>query len=92
MGAGNLGTVPSLSEDDGHPWIGADFPLDATSERVMKRLFAEGDEPETRLAWLEELAEKSVCPECGSRIDVKTDGNARIFCTSHSSHIDWPKE
>ena len=92
MGVGNLGTVPSISEEWGHPWIGAEFPLDAGSERVMKSLFAEGDEPETRLAWLEELAEQTVCPVCGSGIDVKTEGHARLFCTNHSSHLDWPTE
>mgnify|MGYP001186633195 FL=1 len=92
MGVGNLGTVPSISEESGHPWIGAEFPLDDGSERVMKCLFAEGDEPETRLAWLEELAEQSACPVCGSRIDVKTDGHARLFCTSRSSHLDWPTD
>lgn len=92
MGVGNLGTVPTISEESGHPWIGAEFPLDASSERVMKSLFAEGDEPETRLAWLEELAEQTVCPVCGSGIDVKTEGHARLFCTNHSSHLDWPTE
>ena len=53
----------------------------------VKRLIEEGDEKETRQAWLEEIADRAKCPVCGSGLYVK---KMRIKCESASSHVSWP--
>lgn len=54
---------------------------------LVKRLIEEGDEKETRQAWLEEIADRAKCPVCGSGLYVK---KMRIKCESASSHVSWP--
>jgi len=54
---------------------------------LVKRLIEEGDEKETRQAWLEEIAERAKCPICQSGLEMK---KMRIRCKSASSHFVWP--
>ncbi len=64
---------------DENPFVGVD--------ELVKRLREEGDEKETRQAWLEEIAERASCPICGGQLRVK---KMRIRCVDESSHIAWP--
>lgn len=66
-----------LKED--HPFEGVD--------ELVKRLLAEGDEKETRQAWLEEIAERAKCPECDGDLHLK---KMRIRCVADASHVAWP--
>ena len=66
-----------LKED--HPFEGVD--------ELVKRLLAEGDEKETRQAWLEEIAERTKCPVCDGDLHLK---KMRIRCVAESSHVAWP--
>ena len=66
-----------LKED--HPFEGVDG--------LVKRLLAEGDEKETRQAWLEEIAERAKCPVCDGDLHLK---KMRIRCVAESSHVAWP--
>jgi len=66
-----------LKED--HPFEGVD--------ELVKRLLAEGDEKETRQAWLEEIAERAKCPECDGDLHLK---KMRIRCVAEASHVAWP--
>lgn len=66
-----------LKED--HPFEGVD--------ELVKRLLAEGDEKETRQAWLEEIAERAKCPVCDGDLHLK---KMRIRCVAESSHVAWP--
>ena len=66
-----------LKED--HPFEGVD--------ELVKRLLAEGDEKETRQAWLEEIAERAKCPVCDGDLHLK---KMRIRCVADASHVAWP--
>jgi membrane associated rhomboid family serine protease len=54
---------------------------------LVKRLLAEGDEKETRQAWLEEISERAKCPICDGDLHLK---KMKIRCNSDSSHVAWP--
>ena len=52
----------SMGGLDDDPWCAADKPLEGEAARILLRLREEGDELETRRAWLEELSEHTICP------------------------------
>jgi len=56
-------------------------------DNLVKRLLEEGDEKETRQAWLEEIAERAKCPVCEGDLQLK---KMRIRCVVESSHVAWP--
>ena len=56
-------------------------------DNLVKRLLEEGDEKETRQAWLEEIAERAKCPVCEGDLHLK---KMRIRCVVESSHVAWP--
>ena len=66
--------------------ISEENPFEGVDE-LVKRLIEEGDEKETRQAWLEEIADRAKCPVCGSGLYVK---KMRIKCESASAHVSWP--
>ena len=61
-------------------------PFEGVDE-LVKRLIEEGDEKETRQAWLEEIADRAKCPVCDGKLHLK---KMRIRCESESSHVVWP--
>jgi membrane associated rhomboid family serine protease len=61
-------------------------PFEGVDE-LVKRLREEGDEKETRQAWLEEIAERTKCPVCEGDLHLK---KMRIRCVAESSHVAWP--
>ena len=61
-------------------------PFEGVDE-LVKRLLAEGDEKETRQAWLEEIADRAKCPVCEGDLQFK---KMRIRCVVESSHVAWP--
>ena len=70
------------------PWDGN---LTGPARRTLQRLREEGDELETRQAWLEQLAEQAQCPVCGAELTTQqTEGNTILRCTLDRSHIEWP--
>jgi membrane associated rhomboid family serine protease len=73
------------------PWEDAGKPLSGNAEKVLQRLRAEGDELETRRAWLEELAEFANCPECGAALKVEIhDEVTQLSCSDSRKHLLWP--
>ena len=66
--------------------ISSENPFEGVDD-LVKRLHEEGDEKETRQAWLEEIAERAKCPVCGESLHLK---KMRIRCVSDSSHVVWP--
>lgn len=73
------------------PWTVAGKPLEGRAERVLMKLREEGDELETRRAWLEELAENTICPVCGGEVLTVDDrGVCRLSCHVSAEHIRWP--
>ena len=61
-------------------------PFEGVDE-LVKRLHEEGDEKETRQAWLEEIADRAKCPVCEGDLHLK---KMRIRCVVESSHVAWP--
>ena len=80
-----ISRMRDLSTD---PWDG---DLTGAALRTLQRLREEGDELETRQAWLEQLAEQAQCPVCKGDIDtVEVDGIAVLRCRIDSNHLEWP--
>jgi len=70
------------------PWDGN---LTGPARRTLQRLREEGDEIETRQAWLEQLAEQAQCPVCGDELTTQeTEGITILRCALERSHIEWP--
>ena len=73
------------------PWGEAGKPLEGQAARVLTRLREEGDEPETRRAWLEELSEHTICPICEGEIVAVVSGlDCHIECNISNKHVNWP--
>lgn len=80
--------IPELGTD---PWRLSGAPLEGKSLRVLEKLIEEGDEMETRRAWLEELSEHTICPVCGGEIlAVTKNRQTSIKCGVSESHLMWP--
>jgi len=78
----------SLESD---PWTEAEKELQEEAARILKRLREEGDELETRRAWLEELSEQVICPVCGGEVKAVLSGeNCTLKCDLSAKHIRWP--
>ena len=80
-----ISRMGDLSTD---PWGGN---LTGPAVRTLQRLRDEGDELETRQAWLEQLAEQTQCPVCKGELDtVEVGGITRLRCRLDSNHLEWP--
>jgi len=81
--------VDLSSIDD--PWTAAGQPIPKNLREPLKKLRQEGDEVETRLAWMEQIAVLGQCPRCSNELVMNEhfDG-PRINCTQSSDHLDWP--
>ncbi len=76
---------------DNDPWSSANSPLEENGRRILKRLREEGDEIETRRAWLEELAENTICPYCGGEVLTKVENRVCFLtCGQSERHFKWP--
>ena len=71
-----------------------DVPWKGSSEKVkhvLAKLRAEGDELETREAWLEVLCEVAFCPQCDGGLRLIGAGDVpQVECESNSGHLRWP--
>jgi membrane associated rhomboid family serine protease len=73
------------------PWNNSEYLLDKAASRTLQRLREEGDEIETRQAWLEQLSEQAMCPECGGEIVISAaSGISVLNCSKSPSHLNWP--
>jgi len=76
---------------DNDPWSSANSPLEGNGRRILERLREEGDEIETRRAWLEELAENTICPYCGGEVLTKVENRVCFLtCGQSERHFKWP--
>ncbi|MFL2493469.1 MAG: rhomboid family intramembrane serine protease [Candidatus Thalassarchaeum sp.] len=81
-------SMGALDED---PWSESGKPLSGAAARILLRLREEGDELETRRAWLEELSEHTICPVCDGEIITDLNGEiCRLRCILSGSHLKWP--
>jgi len=82
------GMIPDLGIN---PWKLKGRNLEGAALRVLEKLKSEGDELETRRAWLEELAEHTLCPECEGEIFCITEnGRSWVECGVSNRHLKWP--
>ena len=74
------------------PWMLAGIEAPPPVKRILHRLREEGDEEETRRAWIEELADNAICPICGGGLTALTNrsGDYYVTCSSDHKHISWP--
>ncbi|MEC9458212.1 MAG: rhomboid family intramembrane serine protease [Candidatus Thermoplasmatota archaeon] len=83
--------IDNLREMGEDPWKQSGRPLQGQAARVLSKLRQEGDELETRRAWLEELAENTVCPVCdGEILAIVEDEVCSLICGVSASHLRWP--
>ena len=86
-----LQTTARMGDLQNDPWTVTGKPLEGRAERVLMKLREEGDELETRRAWLEELAENTICPICdGEVVTIDDRGVCRLSCHVSAEHIRWP--
>lgn len=73
------------------PWTAQDYELPKNVRESVKSLMDSSDEPETRQAWMEHIADLANCPNCSSPLGVieRSDG-PHIQCSSHPEHFNWP--
>ena len=84
-------TTARMGDLHNDPWESAGKSLEGRAARILNRLREEGDEVETRRAWLEELAENTICPVCdGEIITIDDRGVCRLNCSLSPGHIRWP--
>ena len=82
------GGIPDLGID---PWKLHGKNLEGSALRVLESLKSEGDEFETRRAWLEELSEHTLCPSCdGEIVCITESGRTWVECAVSNSHLRWP--
>ena len=73
------------------PWSIAGHELSEKAARTLVKLRHEGDELETREAWLDRLSEQAQCPECDGELGLVGAGDVpQIICRLNKSHLRWP--
>ena len=75
----------------GDPWESQNFELPKHLRESVKSLMESSDEPETRQAWMEHIADIASCPICDNKIGVieRSDG-PHLQCSDNPEHFNWP--
>lgn len=83
-------TMVSL-DDLADPWTERGIAIPKHLREPFKNLLQAGDEPETRMAWMEHIANAGACPTCdGSLGLVERQSGPRLQCSTSSEHFEWP--
>ena len=98
--SGNVPLEGDLEEDEASgmmpigvdPWRARGLEPSDPVKRILRRLREEWVEMETRQAWVEELAEQAICPECGGALEAvpKPMGGHVVVCSTNRKHLRWP--
>ena len=73
------------------PWSAGGFDVPKNVKEIIQKLRDSGDEAETRIAWMEHLANRSECPVCGEQIGmVERNDGPTIQCGTEPNHFHWP--
>jgi membrane associated rhomboid family serine protease len=79
----------SLVED---PWTARGLSVPKHLRQPLKNLLLAGDEPETRTAWMEHLANAGTCPTCAAQLGlVERSTGPHLQCSNDPSHFEWPR-
>jgi len=81
-----------LAALDTDPWAAAGKALEGPALRTLERLRDEGDELETREAWLEALVEVAQCPVCDAPLQIALEQRIpTLKCAEKPRHFSWPQ-
>ncbi len=74
------------------PWTARNVEIPRNIRDPLRSLLASADEPETRLAWMEHLADAGECPDCQAPLGVveRTSG-PQLQCSLVPAHLNWPE-
>jgi membrane associated rhomboid family serine protease len=73
------------------PWTAQGVPIPKHLREPLKNLLQASDEPETRAAWMEHLANAGTCPSCTAPLGlVERSSGPHLQCSSDPSHLEWP--
>ncbi|MEC7089101.1 MAG: rhomboid family intramembrane serine protease [Candidatus Thermoplasmatota archaeon] len=83
-------TMVDLSTVD-DPWTAMGLEVPKQLREPLKNLVQASDEPETRAAWMEHLADAGSCPVCQAPLGlVERSSGPHVQCSSNPSHLEWP--
>lgn len=74
------------------PWTEQGLDVPKHLRTPLKNLMHASDEPETRIAWMEHIANAGVCPHCDAPLGmVERPSGPRLQCSADPNHLEWPK-
>lgn len=83
----NMKDISSIED----PWTSQGYDVPKHLRESIKSLMESSDEPETRQAWMEHIADMSQCPECEGKIGVvERSSGPQLQCSSEPQHFCWP--
>lgn len=86
--AGRKMRMGDVSED---PWTEGGGEVSKDIKLILEKLRSEGDELETREAWLDKLSTTAECPICSNKISLIGEGEVpRVICKIDETHLSWP--
>ena len=73
------------------PWTARGLEVPKPLREALKNLLQASDEPETRAAWMEHLADAGQCPECDASLGlVERSTGPHLQCSKSPQHFEWP--
>jgi len=82
--------MADLSQRD-DPWTEEGYDLPKKLKDPFRKLREASDEAETRLAWMEHIADAGDCPVCSSSLGmVERKDGPQLQCSQQPSHLSWP--
>ena len=83
----NMKDISSIED----PWTSQGYAVPKHLRESIKSLMESSDEPETRQAWMEHIADMSQCPECEGKIGViERSSGPQLQCSNDPQHFCWP--
>jgi membrane associated rhomboid family serine protease len=74
------------------PWTARGIEIPRAIRDPLRSLLASADEPETRLAWMEHLADAAECPDCQAPLGVvERASGPQLQCSIEPEHLNWPE-
>lgn len=74
------------------PWTELGLEVPKKIREPLRKLKEAGDEAETRIAWMEHIAEAGDCPVCLAPLGmVERRTGPQIQCSKEPKHLAWPK-
>lgn len=73
------------------PWTARGLDVPKHLREPLKNLVQASDEPETRAAWMEHLADAGRCPLCDAPLGlVERNSGPHLQCSTTPEHFEWP--